>query len=218
MKNARENMLNAVRRGLGRGPLSNESRQALDKRLYSKTDRSHRPRLPTADPAALFRTGLKQLSGSLSELSDLNAVPAAVAEYLKHEHLDGWLTVAPALQGLDWQSAGLSPRFGRAAGDEQAGVSQAFCGIAETGSLVLLSGPDNPTTLNFLPEHHLVILQRSHLVSHIEDVWTRMRDRETDWPRTVNIITGPSRTADVEQTIQLGAHGPRRLHVLMVGM
>jgi len=61
-----------------------------------------------------------------------------------------------------------------------------------------------------------VVLMRCGLVKHIEDVWARLRECCSDWPRTVNIITGPSRTADIEQTIQLGAHGPRRLHVLLV--
>ncbi len=216
MNSARDNVLKAIRSGLGRGPLSNASQQTLEQHLRGETDQSLRPHMATDDPVRLFRSGLEQLSGSLSELNDLNAVPAAVADYLGREQPGEALTVAPALKELDWQSAGLSPRFGRASGDELAGVSRAFCGIIETGSLVLLSGPDNPTTLNFLPEHHLVVLNRADLVNHIEDVWARMRDNEPDWPRTVNIITGPSRTADIEQTIQLGAHGPRRLHVLFV--
>lgn len=216
MNSARDQVLNAIRRGLGRGPLSGETKRLLDKHLHGKSDRSLRPRCSMDDPATRFRAGLEQLSGSLSQLDSLHSVPGAVAAYLRRERLGDTLAVAPALQALDWQGSDQSPRFGRAGGEEQAGVSQAFCGIVETGSVVMLSGPDNPTTLNFLPEHHLVVLRRVDLVNHIEEVWERMRSTEPDWPRTVNIITGPSRTADIEQTIQLGAHGPRRLHVFLV--
>jgi len=79
-----------------------------------------------------------------------------------------------------------------------------------------LSGANSPTSLNFLPDNYLCILRRERLVKHIEDVWQRLRDEHTGLPRAINFITGPSRTADVEQTIQLGAHGPRRLHVILL--
>lgn len=215
MNTERDNILNAIRCNLGRGELSAQSRATLDRRLTGATE-SLRPRLPGSDPVALFRDGLERLSGSLEELTSLREVPAAVAGYLREQDHDAAIVVAPALQSLDWAREELAPRFDRAHGNELTGVSQAFCGIAETGSLVLLSGPDNPTTINFLPEHHLVVLIQSDLLHHIEDVWSRMRASGHEWPRTVNIITGPSRTADIEQTIQLGAHGPRRLHVLLV--
>ena len=98
--------------------------------------------------------------------------------------------------------------------EDQLSVTTAFAGIAETGSLVLLSSTASPTTLNFVPENHIIVLHRKNLVPHIEAVWMRLRAQAM--PRSVNIITGPSRTADIEQTIQLGAHGPRRLHVILV--
>jgi L-lactate utilization protein LutC len=82
--------------------------------------------------------------------------------------------------------------------------------------LVLLSGSFWPTTFDFLPDDHVVVLERERILTHIEDVWALLRARGEGVPRTINFITGPSRTADVEQTIQLGAHGPRRLHVILV--
>lgn len=94
-------------------------------------------------------------------------------------------------------------------------VCEAFCAIAETGSLVLLSSRASPTTLNFLPDNFICLLHRQTIVQHIEDVWQRVRTETGGMPRALNIITGPSRTADVEQTIQLGAHGPRRMHVIL---
>ncbi len=91
--------------------------------------------------------------------------------------------------------------------------------MAESGTLVLLSGSDNPTTLNFLPDAHIVMLSADDLAGDYEAVWSRIRERcgAGGLPRTVNLVTGPSRSADIEQTLILGAHGPRALHILVVG-
>ena len=98
-------------------------------------------------------------------------------------------------------------------------MSHAFGAIAETGTLVLTSGSDNPTTLNFLPDNHLVVVDVNDVVGDFETIVGRLRRHfgERQLPRLVNLITGPSRSADIEQTLILGAHGPRRLHVILVG-
>jgi L-lactate dehydrogenase complex protein LldG len=95
-------------------------------------------------------------------------------------------------------------------------VTPCFAAIAETGSVVLLSSAQTPTTLNFVPDDHIVVLGTAQIVWHIEDVWQRLRARGTSLPRAVNIVSGPSRTADIEQVVQLGVHGPRRVHLLVV--
>jgi L-lactate dehydrogenase complex protein LldG len=73
--------------------------------------------------------------------------------------------------------------------------------------------------LNFLPECHTVLVAASDIVGSYEEAWDRIRALSGDatLPRSVNLISGPSRTADIEQTIVRGAHGPRRLHVLILG-
>jgi len=98
-------------------------------------------------------------------------------------------------------------------------VSHAFGGVAETGTLVLTSGQDNPTSLNFLPDNHIVVIEAKDIAGDYESIWPRLREKFGDglMPRAVNLITGPSRSADIEQTLILGAHGPRRLHVILVG-
>ena len=80
------------------------------------------------------------------------------------------------------------------------------------------SGPEHPVTLNLLPDTHIVVLREGDIVGGYEDVWARLRARygKDRMPRTVNTITGPSRTGDIEQTIELGAHGPRRMHIVVV--
>ena len=86
-------------------------------------------------------------------------------------------------------------------------------------TLVLFSGTDNPTTLNFLPDNHIVVIEAKDIVADYETMWAALRARfgKGVMPRTVNWVTGPSRSADIEQTLLLGAHGPRRLHVIVVG-
>jgi L-lactate utilization protein LutC len=142
----------------------------------------------------------------------------AVAAYLTTQTLPQRLCVAPhpLLAGIAWPE-GWQLDSGRARGDDRIGLAVAFCGIAETGSLVLLAGPESPTTLNFLPDDFLCLLPENRIVPRLEDAWALVRAERGAMPRATNIITGPSRTADVEQTIQLGAHGPRRLHVLLLG-
>ena len=113
----------------------------------------------------------------------------------------------------------LERKPGKAIGTDTAGLSHAMAGIAETGTLVLTSGPDNPTTLNYLPETHLVVVHAADIVGAYEDMWTRLRARYGlgQMPRAVNFISGPSRTADIEQQLVMGAHGPRRMLVMIVG-
>jgi len=95
-------------------------------------------------------------------------------------------------------------------------MTMAWMAIEETGSLIMKSCPKNPTSLNFLPDYHIVILDRNSIVHNMNQVWKELRESKKRLPRTINIITGPSRTADIEHTIQLGAHGPRSLHIIVI--
>jgi L-lactate dehydrogenase complex protein LldG len=82
----------------------------------------------------------------------------------------------------------------------------------------MVSGSDNPTTLNFLPDNHLVVVAAGDLSGSFEEILEKLRARygKEKMPRTLNLITGPSRSADIEQTLILGAHGPRKLHIIVV--
>ena len=113
----------------------------------------------------------------------------------------------------------LDVSVGPSDGNDLACVSCALSAAAETGTLVLDSGPQNPTTLNFLSENHIVVIREADILLHQEDVWKKIRKKygAGKVPRTLNMITGPSRSADIEQTLILGAHGPLRLHILVVG-
>ncbi len=174
------------------------------------------PRLKK-ETVPFFIEKLEAAAGTLSRADTLSGVPQAVTDYLGERGLAQTLVLAghPLLRDLEWP-AGWETRVGAATAADHVSVCAAFAGVAETGTLVLLSGADSPTTLNFLPDDHIVVLRTTQIVDHFEDLWRLLRDNHRTMPRTVNLITGPSRTADVEQTIQLGAHGPRRLHAVLV--
>jgi L-lactate dehydrogenase complex protein LldG len=169
----------------------------------------------------LFTQMLEMAKASFTILDRSEDIPAEVAAYLRARNLlhairhgdDARLVLVP------WaKEAALEVSRGASDGAQLASVSYAFGGVAETGTLVMLSGEDNPTTLNFLPDHHLVVIDERDIAGDYESVWDRIREcfGEHKMPRVVNWITGPSRSGDIEQTHLLGAHGPRSLHVLIV--
>jgi L-lactate dehydrogenase complex protein LldG len=141
-----------------------------------------------------------------------------VARYLAAENLPAELVLAPdpSLDDIPWDARPLLRiRRGRAEMGDAVSLTPCFAAIAETGTLMLVSGPATPTTLNFLPDTHIVVVNGYQVVATYEDGWDRLRTTD-GMPRTVNFITGPSRTGDIEQRIELGAHGPRRLHIILV--
>lgn len=216
MSSAKERVLANVRAALNRtGPLPESVTRSLQGRL-SRPRANLKPAIGD-DPVTRFIGQLESVSGRVTRVEGIERVAEVVAGYLQRFDLGERIVVAPdpALEGIPWSNRLLVERRA-AAGDDRLSVTGAYAGVAETGSLVLLSSPESPTTLNFLPDDHVIVLRESRIVPHIEDVWARMRTDKRPMPRTVNFITGPSKTGDVEQTIQEGAHGPRRLHVILV--
>lgn len=163
---------------------------------------------------ALFLARAAQHACSVERLEEMAQVPAAVQTYLEAHALPLQIALARPLATLDWPD-GIARDTGAAVMQTRAAVSLAAAGIAESGTLAMFSGPDSPITHNFVPEHHLVVLREADIVAAQEDVWRRLRACAA-MPRAVNLIAGPSRTGDVEQTIQIGAHGPRAVHILLV--
>lgn len=207
---AREEILARVRSRLGRDGIEGEPvRAGLD------TGEPVRPPVGE-DLVEHFRAKAEAIAATVEVLAELAGVPGAVAAYLASEELALELTSGrdPWLAELPWREAGIevSVRHPREAG--LTGVSHAAFAVAETGTVVLASGSDNPVTLNYLPDYHIVVVERSRLVAYQEEVWSTFREHGI--PRALSFITGPSRTGDIEFHIQLGAHGPRNLHVIVV--
>lgn len=168
---------------------------------------------------AMFVDEAEHAHAQVVRLADMAQVPAAAAKICQEAGAE-CLKIAPHadFQGLDWSAQDVA--FGTGQGDDLVGLSRAYAGVAETGTLVLRSGADSPTTLNFLPDVHLVVIRAEEIKANYEGVWAMVRAAAPALgpvlPRTINWITGPSRTADIEQTILLGAHGPRKLMILLI--
>jgi L-lactate dehydrogenase complex protein LldG len=178
-----------------------------------------RSRLPAAGRVDLFVRNVEKEFGSVTRVADLDAVPGAVTDYLAAQNLPGSVVMAPhpALQAIPWSARPLLEiREGRAEGTDAVSIQHGFAGIAETGTVMLPSSPERPVTLNLLVDTAVVVLWASTVVGAYEEAWDRLRTEVGGMPRNVMLVTGPSRSADIEQTLELGAHGPRRLHIVLV--
>ena len=162
-----------------------------------------------------FVTRLEAVDGTVSRIDSITDLPAALADELRNRNLPAAIRHGsdPLFDGLDWGAVDASSGVGRI--EEPATLSRAEIGMAETGTLVLASGPDNPVTLTFLGETHFVVLRESDVCAGFEDMWAAVRARSLH-PRTLNMVTGPSRSADIGQVLQLGAHGPVAFHVFLL--
>ena len=220
---SKEEMLGAIRRGLRRGALPADQASLLAARLASHPRHliPARSRLPRPAQIDLFVANVEKEFGTVARVADLASVPGAVADYLAQQNLPSAFAMAPhpELRSIPWSERPLLViREGRAEASDTVALQHGFAGVAETGTLMLPSAPERPTTLNLLAETALVLLRASRVVGPYEEAWDLLRaDRgEGDMPRNVMLVTGVSRSADIEQTLELGAHGPRRLHVLLV--
>jgi L-lactate dehydrogenase complex protein LldG len=221
---ARSQILDSIRKSLRRGPLDETAETVPGNRIAH-----HAPGIIPARTTSLDPKGLRDLFVHMAEdvqttvtrVAEPADVPGAVADYLANHNLPADLVMAPdpALDAYPWADRPLLRiRRGRAEDLDQVSVTGAFAAVAETGTLMLTSGNDRPTTLNLMPDTHIVVLRADQVVGPYETAWARLRAEQAGnaMPRTVNFITGPSRTGDIEQRIQLGAHGPRRLHIVLV--
>lgn len=219
---SREAVLLAIRRGLRRGKLPPDQAMALRARLdgHPRHVIPARSRLDRDGQVALFAANVEREFGTVIRVDDAAAVPAAVAEWLAAQNLPSAAAIAPhpELRAIPWAERPLLRlREGRAEASDQVAIQHGFAGIAETGTLMLPSAPERPTTLNLLAEAAVVILRAARVVGAYEEAWDLLRAELGAMPRNVMLVTGPSRSADIEQALELGAHGPRRLCVVLVG-
>lgn len=175
------------------------------------------PRPPApGDLVAAFVDEATKLATTVDEVATLADAPAAAARYLSAHDLPMQAVAWRTLGELDWASAGVAVEFRKPVDGDLVGLTGCFCATAETGSLVLLSGPDTYASAGLLPETHIAVVPASRIVAGHEDAFALIRAERGELPRAVNFVSGPSRTGDIEQTIVLGAHGPYRVHVIVV--
>ncbi|MGD9501356.1 MAG: lactate utilization protein C [Methyloceanibacter sp.] len=220
---ARTKIFERIRASLGTERLDRARRSAVGRRLerHPRGPLPERAKRRGEERLTLFSAMLAKQGAEVRRVATPKEAVGAIASYLGTCNLPPRLRMGRdrVLAGLPWREAWDIERvFGAAEADDRASLSRAVAGAAETGTLFLLSGPDNPTSLNFLPEAHSVLIAAADIFPSYEEAFDHIRGLSGGlMPRTVNLISGPSRTADIEQTIVRGAHGPRRLHVLILG-
>jgi len=213
--NSRTDILGRMRAQLGR---TTENGAAGERDIDAYL--TARPRGPLAamegDLVACFEAASLALNSSVERLGTVDVVPAAVARYLTARQLSLAAAIWPRLAHLAWAASGMAVDARAANGDDLVGITGVFCAVAETGTLLLCGAPDAPATVSLLPETHIAIVDSTRIVTDMEAAWTLLRKEMSELPSTVNFISGPSRTGDIEQTLVLGAHGPYRVHILIV--
>jgi L-lactate dehydrogenase complex protein LldG len=222
MTSARDDILATMRRSLGVSGRELPRRQIVADRL-ERAPKGVIPERGQVEGEALLEMFTRQAELALSTVTVVegaSAVPGAVAAYLRDHNLPAAIRMGddPRLAAMPWAETALEIGQGVSAGNDLNAVSHAFGGVAESGTLAMVSGHENPSTLNFLPDNHIVVLAAKDVSGDYETVFGRVREKfgKGEMPRTLNFITGPSRSADIEQTLLIGAHGPRRLHIVVV--
>jgi len=219
----REAILGKIKSQIAADPNDAGRRAAVANRL-SNAPRGVIPKrgqLPPAKKKDLFCTKAESVQATVDRVTSYDAAAKAVSQYLRGRNLPQSVRMGQdqRLESIDWaKTPSLSTDTGPSDGGQPVGLSHAAYGVAETGSLIMTSGSENPTTLNFLPESHIVIIHSKDIVGDYETAHANIRKHygKGRMPRTVNMITGPSRSADIEQKLLLGAHGPRSLHIIVV--
>ena len=216
MSEARDEIFRKIRQAAGRS-----ERPDVDATSIMEQRLSRHPRGPVplySEPRLVrFIAKLKHVCATVTTIETLAALPMAVEDYLSQWGITQDIVAASStlLTNAQWpQGMNVSHRHAQA--DDVTALTVAYAGVAETGTLVLCSSPETPITLNFLPDNYICVINQADIYACMEDIWDLLRNQGKCMPRSINFITGPSRTADVEQTIQLGAHGPRRLHVIVL--
>jgi L-lactate dehydrogenase complex protein LldG len=221
---SRARVLDRIRAALGADANDLERRSAVASRLADPPRHPipARASRPQAERIKDLETALRGQGVALIEATEPAAIPATIAAYLVRHGLPLCLRAGtdPYLAGLDRTHADLAFESGPAHATDTTGLSRAVAGVSETGTLVLASGPDNPVTLAFVPETHIIVLAREAIVGSYEDARVLLgiqTEQAGRLPRTVNMVSAASRTGDIGGKIVMGAHGPRRLAVILVG-
>jgi L-lactate dehydrogenase complex protein LldG len=220
---SRDAVLERVRRALGKTGPGDQAR--ADAQAYvSAHAHGPRPAMP-ADLVQRFVDRATDMASTVERIGSASEIPPAVARYLGALKLPPSLAMQesrsgvcwPEFGGLDWKSAGLEIEARPTVGDDRIGITGTFCAIAETGTLVLITGEPWPVATALLPDTHFAVVRADRIVSGMEEAFALVRAERPTMPRAINMVSGPSRTGDIEQTIVLGAHGPYRVHILVLG-
>lgn len=215
IQDSRADILGRIRQRLGRTAENAAAGRAALGAVLARRAQGPRPAVED-DLIARLRSRSEALASTVEIVERIEDAPTAAARYLSAHQLPLAAVAWPQLAGLDWAGAGLRVEARAAGGEDLVGITGVFCAVAETGTLVVLSGADTPASASLLPETHIAIVPASRIVPGMEEAFERVRAECGELPRAANFISGPSRTGDIEQTLVLGAHGPYRVHIVVV--
>ncbi len=212
---ARENILSRIRLNQKKPGVTSQADLAEAANFISSRPQGPRPRSDWPDLIAHFMEQAVYMASTVDEVGSREEIPAAVARYLLQLELPlngiGW----PEFSDLDWKLAGVAMEYRAAKDADKLGVTGCYCAIAETGTLLLTSSPATPNATSLMPDTHIAIVKPSRVVIGMEEAWNLVRAELNQPPRACSFISGPSRTADIEQTLVIGAHGPYRVHIIL---
>ena len=215
---ARENILLRIRVAQGKkGSEPTEAELVAARAVIARHEIGPQPLAAhTSDRLAQFRKECDRLFTTHATVASMGDVPGEVARYLRDGGLEPRVVAWQSLAALDWSGSGVAVDDRPANSEDRTGLTDCFCAIAETGTLLLLSSPRTPKATALLPETHICVVRTSRMVDTMEESFAWMRAEVGEPPRATFFVSGPSRTADIEQTIVIGAHGPYRVHVILV--
>ena len=213
---ARENILARIRANSGKSGTTTTAEIDVARAVIRARARGPLPGFGKHEPVQHFIDECELLKTTLAEVATLAEVPSEVARYIAQQHLLHKVVGWNEFTELDWAAAKLSYENHPANAADLIGLTGCFCAVGETGTLLLLGARATPKVTALLPETHICVVKRSRIVPTMEDAFQLMRDEIGDPPRATFFVSGPSRTADIEQTIVIGAHGPYRVHVILI--
>ena len=212
---ARQAIFDRIRKAQNRPPQPDQSELDQVAQYLAQHEGGPRPAIGN-DLVERFRQQALRTSQTIDEIGSIEEAPAAIARYLDGLGLAKSAIAWQTLEQLPWQQAGMQMAFRPPVNEDLVGVTGCFCAVAETGTLMMLSGAQTYASAALLPETHIAIVPVSRIVAGIEDAFALAKTERGGLPRATNFISGPSRTGDIEQTIVLGAHGPYRVHLILV--
>ena len=162
-----------------------------------------------------FRAALEALGGTFTEVPHPAAARAAVEKLV-----DGQSCVASphpflAQCGITGTPYANPEELRNACADSAVGITSAYCLLAETGTIVLRATPEEPRLISLLPPVHIAVVPQDRLLTNLDEMLS-MIPRPVDDSSAMVLVTGPSRTGDIEQFLVRGVHGPGHVHVILV--
>ncbi len=215
--------------------LPGETREGLLQRVRAALGRTATPQTPASpppvdDPTArlvssssdlitAFMGNASAVGMHVQQAAESEAMPTAIALLRDAQARRVGVSEAAWVRPLQdagfdvvaWASQSIDAQF-----DLDAGVTGVEAAIAETGSLVCISGPGRSRGLSLVPPVHIAVVRATDIIADLLDLWPRLRRDGGTLPSSAAIITGPSKTADIEGILVTGVHGPERVHVIVV--